>query len=348
MTVPLWMWLVVVAAILVMLAVDLLGHRGEHVIGPRAAAAWTGIWVALGLGFGGLTWLWFGPQAAGEYLAGYLIEKSLAVDNIVVLALLLTAFAVPRAYQHKVLFLGVLGALLMRAAFIAAGAALIERFAWVLYLFGGFLVVTGVQLFRHRGRSLDPARNPLLRITLRLVPSTAEYHGGRLLVRCRGRWLATPLLTALVLVEVLDLVFAVDSIPAVFAVTTEPFLVFTSNAFAVLGLRSLYFLLADLIHRFVHLKAGLAAVLVFVGGKLLLLDLVHVPITLSLTMIAVLIGGSVLASLWSTRDAGPGQGRVEPGVRGPGERPDPGLDGRERVADQVPLGPVAGPGSERG
>ena len=305
MSVPLWLWIAVIAVILVTLAVDLLVNRTEHVVSLREAAGWSAAWVAAGVGFGAVVWAMFGAEAAGEYYAGYVIEKSLAVDNLFVFALIFSAFAVPRVYQHRVLFYGVLGALVMRAVFIAAGAALITRFHWVLYLFGAFLVVTGLQMFRHRDRIADPTQHPLLRLTARIIPSTPTWHGARFWIRENGRWAATPLLTVLIMVEVSDLVFAVDSIPAIFAVTQEPFLVFTSNAFAILGLRAMYFLLADLIHRFVYLKVGLAAVLVFVGVKMLLLDIYKIPIGVSLTVIAVLLAASVLLSLRRTRDLPP-------------------------------------------
>ena len=301
MSVPLWLWLAVLAVILIMLAVDLVAHRGTKVASLREATGWSAAWVTIGLGFGAVVWAIFGAQAAGEYYAGYVIEKSLAVDNIFVFALIFTAFAVPRAYQHRVLFYGVLGALVMRAGFIAGGAALINEFAWVLYLFGAFLVATGVQMFRHRNQHSDPTQHPILRLTRQVIPNTTTWHGTKFWVKEHGRWVATPLFTVLILIEVTDLIFAVDSIPAIFAVTQEPFLVFTSNAFAILGLRAMYFLLADLIHRFVYLKVGLAAVLVFVGVKMLLLDVYKIPIGLSLTVIAGLITASVLASLMRTR-----------------------------------------------
>jgi len=302
LSVPLWLWFAVLAVILVMLAIDLLAHRGERVVSLREAALWSAVWVSLGLGFGLVIWRMFGSQAAGEYYAGYVIEKSLAVDNVFVFALIFAAFAVPRAYQHRVLFYGVLGALVLRAAFIAGGAVLIDRFAWVLYVFGAFLVVTGIQMFRTRNSHSDPTRHPVLRLTRRIIPSTPSWHGTKFWVKQNGRWLATPLFTVLVLVETTDLVFAVDSIPAIFAVTQEPFLVFTSNAFAILGLRAMYFLLADLMHRFVYLKVGLGAVLVFVGIKMLLLDVYKIPITLSLSVIGALVVGSIAASLWRTKN----------------------------------------------
>ena len=304
MNVPLWAWAAVLAVILLMLAVDLFAHRREHVVELREAATWSLVWVTLGLAFGAVVWWAWGGQAAGEYYAGYLIEKSLAVDNVFVFALIFTYFAVPREYQHRVLFYGVLGALVFRAGFIAGGAALLDRFHWVLYLFGAFLVLTGIQMYRHRDQHLDPGANPVLRLTKRLVPSTPSYHGQRFWVREAGRWVATPLFFVLVLVETTDIIFAVDSIPAIFAVTSEPFLVFTSNAFAILGLRALYFLLADLMHRFIYLKTGLAAILVFVGVKMLLLDVVKVPISVSLLVIAGCVTVAVVASLRATRAVG--------------------------------------------
>jgi tellurite resistance protein TerC len=303
MDVPFWAWAAVLAVIVAMLAVDLLAHRTAHVVSVREAAGWSAVWVTLGLAFGGVVWWAYGPRAGGEYYAGYLIEKSLAVDNVFVFALVFTYFAVPREYQHRVLFYGVLGALVFRAIFIAGGAVLIESFAWILYLFGAFLVVTGWKMFTHRNDEMDLARNPVLRWVRKRVPSTDEFHGQRFWVRRAGRWVATPLFTVLVVVETTDIIFAVDSIPAIFAVTQEPFLVFTSNAFAILGLRAMYFLLADLIHRFVHLKAGLAAILVFVGVKMLLLDVYKIPIWLSLAVIAVSLAVSVAWSLRATRDS---------------------------------------------
>ena len=302
MDVPFWVWAAVVGGILVMLAVDLFAHRRAHAIGVREAAAWTGVWVGLGVAFGVLVWQVWGADRGQEYFAGFLIEKSLAVDNVFVWAILLSWFAVPREYQHRVLFLGVLGALVFRGVFIAAGSALIESFSWVLYVFAAFLVWTGWRMLRHRNEHIDPSRSRVLRAFRRVVPMTDAYHGQRLLVRRHGVVLATPLLAVLVLVEVTDVVFAVDSIPAIFAVTDEAFLVFTANAFAVLGLRAMYFLLADLVHRFVYLKVGLALVLVWVGIKMLLkVDVLYIPPSISLAVVTLLVGGSVAASLWATR-----------------------------------------------
>jgi tellurite resistance protein TerC len=266
----------------------------------REAATSSAMWVALGLAFGAVVWMVWGGDRAGEYYAGYLIEKSLSVDNIFVFALLFSFFAVPAAYQHRLLFWGVLGALVFRGLFIAAGAALLENFHWVIYVFGGFLVWTGVRMARHGDAEVHPERNPMLRLLRRVMPVTDSYVGTRFFVRRDRRTWATPLFAVLVAVETTDVLFAVDSIPAIFAVTDEAFLVFTSNAFAILGLRALYFLLAGLMDRFVYLKYGLAAILVFVGVKMLLVDVWHIPIALSLAVIAAVLGVSVALSLRAT------------------------------------------------
>ena len=293
-----WAYIPVLAVILGMLAVDLALHRDEHEITTREAATWSLIWIALGLSFGVVVWAWLGPQAAGEYLAGYLIEKSLSVDNIFVFAVLFVYFAVPKAYQHRVLFWGVMGALVFRAIFIALGAALISTFHWTIYVFGVFLVITGVRMASRSEAEVNPAHNPVLRLVRRFVPMTREYRGHRFFVRELGRLVATPLLAVVVVVETTDILFALDSIPAIFGVTQEPFLVFTSNAFAILGLRALYFLLAGMIGRFVYLRIGLSAVLVFVGVRMLLSDVIHIPIWISLGVIVVMIGASVVFSLY--------------------------------------------------
>lgn len=321
MDVPLWAWAAVLAAIVAMLAVDLVAHRKAHVVSVREAAVWSAIWVALGLGFGAIVWAAYGAQAGGEYFAGYLIEKSLAVDNVFVFALIFTAFAVPPKYQHRVLFYGVLGALVFRAIFIAGGVALLDRFHWVLYLFGAFLVLTGVKMLRQRHGHTDPMNSRTIKVVRRFLPTTDEYAGQRFWVRQGTTWVATPLFVVLVLVEVTDIVFAVDSIPAILAVTQEPFLVFTSNAFAILGLRAMYFLLADLTHRFIYLKVGLAAILVLVGAKMLLLDVVKVPTFLSLGVIAACITIAVVASLRATRPTK----HHEPGAARAAVLPDPSV-----------------------
>ncbi|MFN2347618.1 MAG: TerC/Alx family metal homeostasis membrane protein, partial [Dermatophilaceae bacterium] len=261
MNVPLWAWFAVLGVILFMLAFDLFMHRDAHVISVREAAAWSGIWVALGVAFGGVLWSGYGAEIGQQYFAGYLIEKSLAVDNVFVWAIIFTFFAVPREDQHKVLFYGVLGALVFRGVFIAAGSALIASFSWILYVFAAFLLLAGYKMLRQRNSHIDPSKSRTLALFQRVVPMIDEYRGQRLWIRIGGVFVATPLLAVLVPVEVTDRIFAVDSIPAVFipaifAVTDEVFVVFTANAFAILGLRAMYFLLADLIHRFVYLKAG--------------------------------------------------------------------------------------------
>jgi len=302
MDVPLGLWFAVLGAVLVMLMVDLLAHRQAHVIGVREAAAWSVFWVACGVGFGGFIWWRYGAEFGQQYYAGYLIEKSLAVDNVFVWAIIFSYFAVPREYQHRVLFLGVLGALVFRGAFIAAGSVLITNFSWILYLFAAFLLYTGWKMISQRNEHLDPEQSRALRLFRRWIPMTDAYHGQKLLIRKNGVLLATPLLAVLVLVEITDIVFAVDSIPAIFAVTDEAFLVFTANAFAILGLRAMYFLLADLIHRFVYLKLGLALVLIWVGIKMLLkIDVFYIPTTISLGVVTSILAISVMASMIATR-----------------------------------------------
>ena len=298
MTVPLWVWAVFLAFVVAMLALDLFVlHRRAHEVSLREAAVWSAVWIIVGLGFSGLVWAWAGSGGAQAYLAGYLIEKSLSIDNVVVFALIFGAFGLPARYQHRVLFWGVLGAIVFRAVFIALGATVLETFHWAFYVFGAFLVLTGIRMWSHRGSETDPTRNPVLRAFRRFVPITEEPVGQRLIVRRSSGWVATPLLAVLVVVETTDIVFAADSIPAIFAVTRDPFLVFTSNVFAILGLRAMYFLLAGVIDRFRYLRLGLAAVLVFVGAKMLASDLVTVPIWLSLCAIAVTIGVAIALSL---------------------------------------------------
>jgi tellurite resistance protein TerC len=296
--VPIWAWPALIGTIAALLVADLLlVHRRPHAIGFREAAIESGVWIALGLGFGVVVAIAFGGGAAGEYLTGYLIEKSLSVDNVFVWAVLFSYFAVPREYQFRVLFWGVFGALMLRALFIFGGVAVLERFDWVLYVFGAFLVFTAVRIARHDGAEVHPDRNPVLRVARRVIPSTGEYDGQRLVTRRTGRWLATPLLLVLILVETTDVVFAIDSVPAILAVSRDPFIVFASNAFAILGLRALYFLLAGLAGRFRYLNVGLGVILGFVGLKMLATDLLHVPTWLSLVVIAGALAGSIGASV---------------------------------------------------
>jgi tellurite resistance protein TerC len=305
MDVPLYVWAATLGGIAAMLALDLLVlHRDAHEVSLREAALTSAMWVTLGVLFGVGVWVVAGGERGGEYFAGYLIEKSLSVDNIFVFALIFGYFAVPAKYQHRVLFWGVVGALVLRAGFIFAGAALLDRFSWTVYVFGAFLVFTGVRMALQRDEHVDPSKNPLLRLLRRRVPMTDDYEGQRFFIRRAGALLATPMLAVLLVVETTDVVFAIDSIPAIFAVTEEPFLVFTSNAFAILGLRALYFLLAGMISRFAYLKIGLAAVLAFVGVKLILTHHVHVPIWLSLGVIAGILGTALVASwLWPPKGA---------------------------------------------
>jgi tellurite resistance protein TerC len=301
------LWGGFLAFVIAMLAVDLgLFHRKAHEVSLKEAGAWSAVWVALAFAFNGAVYAWFGPERALEFTTGYLIEKALAVDNIFVFVVIFGAFAVPTLYQHRVLFWGVLGALVMRAAFIVAGGAFLQRFHWAIYVFGGLLAITGVKLLVQRDQEVHPERNPLVRAFQRIVPVTHEDSGGHFLVRRAGRLHATTLLVALVAVEVTDVIFAVDSIPAIFAVTTDPFIVFTSNIFAILGLRSLYFLLAGVITKFAYLKIGLSFVLIFVGLKMLAMELYKVPIGASLGIIAAILGGSIAASLLSPPRAAKG------------------------------------------
>jgi tellurite resistance protein TerC len=290
--------------VVAMLAIDLgIFQRRPHEVTLKEAAVWSSIWVALAGLFGGLIYMWFGASRATEYATGYLVEKALAVDNIFVFVVLFQAFAVPRALQHRVLFWGVLGALALRAVFIFGGAALLERFHGLTYVFGAFLAFTGIKLLRDRGRATTPQHNPLVRFFGKLMPVSNDFEGEAFTVKRAGRLYATPLLVALIAVEVTDLLFAVDSIPAVFAITRDPFLVFTSNIFAILGLRSMYFLLAAVVMKLTYLKVGLSLVLVFVGAKMLLSDLVKLPNLASLGVIAAILSLSVALSLWRPQKA---------------------------------------------
>ena len=300
--VPPWAWAALLVGIGLLLVVDLLlVHRRPHAIGFREAAIESTVWIALGVGFTVVVAAWLGGDAAGEYITGYLIEKSLSIDNVFVWAVLFAYFGVPREYQFRVLFWGIFGALVMRAAFIFAGVAVLERFDWVLYVFGAFLLVTAVKIARHRETEVHPERNPVLKLVRRLVPSTTAYDGHKLFTKENGKRLATPLFVVLVLVESTDVVFAVDSVPAILAVSREPFIVFASNAFAILGLRALYFLLAGMAGRFRYLNIGLGVILGFVGLKMLLASVVHPPMWLSLGVIAAALAVSISASMRADR-----------------------------------------------
>ena len=299
---PVWLWVAFVAFVLLMLAVDLLAHRGERTPSMREAGAWSALWVVLALAFGGILTLWQGREIGSAYLSGYLIEKSLSVDNVFVFALVFAAFNIPQRSQRRVLTYGVLGALILRAIFIAGGAALLDAVHFTIYLFGALLLVTAFKVLRSHGQqAVAPERNLVLRGFRRLVPMTPELRGDRFVVRKAGRRYATPLLAVLLVIETADVLFAVDSIPAIFAVTTDTFVVFTSNVFALLGMRALYFLLAGAAERFRYLHVGLGIILGFVGVKLVMSDVWHPPTWSTLVVIAVVLGVTFGVSLRRTR-----------------------------------------------
>ncbi|GIU74756.1 MAG: membrane protein [Bryobacteraceae bacterium] len=291
------LWAGFLLLIFVLLALDLgVFHRRAHVIHPREALLWSVFWICLALIFNLAVWHWFGKARALEFLTGYLIEKALSVDNIFVFVVIFTYFAVPPDLHHRVLFWGILGAIILRGVFILAGAAIIQKFHWAIYVFGAFLIFTGIKLFLDRGSEVHPEQNPVYRLFRRFVRSTSGYRGPRFFVTENGVRYATPLLLVLVCIEATDVVFALDSIPAIFAVTRDPFIVFTSNIFAILGLRALYFLLAGIIPKFRFLRIGLAVVLVFVGVKMVIEHWVEIPILASLFFIAVVLAISILSS----------------------------------------------------
>ena len=301
-TVPGWAWFALVGAIVVLLLADLLiVHRTPHEVSFREALIESGVWIALGLAFGLILWWWEGARVSGEYYAGYLIEKSLSVDNVFVWAVIFSYFGVPPKYQFRVLFWGVFGAIVMRAIFIFAGVALLDRFSWLLYVFGAFLLLTAFKMIRHRGTEVHPENNPVLKLVQRLVPSTNEYDGQKMFTRRSGALLATPLFSVLVLVEATDVMFAIDSVPAILAVSREPFIVFSANAFAILGLRALYFALAGMAGRFRYLDLGLAGILAFVGVKMMVVNVYHLPIAASLAVIATILTVAIVASLRADR-----------------------------------------------
>jgi tellurite resistance protein TerC len=293
-----WLWAGFVAFVLAMLALDLgVLHKKDHEISVREALAWTGVWIALSLLFNTGIYFWFGRERALEFLSGYVIEKALSVDNIYVFIVVFSVFAVPSRLQRRVLLWGILSALVLRAVFVILGAALLSRFHWLGYVFGAFLVVTGIKLLLQREGEVDPRKNPLFRLFRRAVPAVEEFHEGRFTIVEAGKRYATPLLLVLVAIEGTDIVFAMDSIPAIFAVTRDPFIVFTSNIFAILGLRALYFALSGMMDKFQYLKYGLALVLMFVGAKMLLAGVYKIPIWVSLGAIAALLAGSIIVSL---------------------------------------------------
>jgi TerC family integral membrane protein len=293
-----WMWVAFNVFVLVMLAVDLgVLHRRAHEVALKEALVWSGIWIALALLFALGVYSWDGPQAALEFLTGYLIEKSLSVDNIFVFVLIFSYFKVPARYQHTVLFWGILGALVMRAIFIFAGIALLQQLHWILYVFGALLILTGIKMATEKDKEIHPDKNPLLKLFRRLVPVTEDYHADHFFVKQAGHYAATPLFIVLLVVETTDVIFAVDSIPAILGITMDPFLVYTSNVFAILGLRALYFALAGVVRLFHYLHYGLSAILVFVGAKMLLADVYKLPVGVALGVVAGLLLIAVFASL---------------------------------------------------
>jgi tellurite resistance protein TerC len=294
----LWLWIAFNAGVLCVLAIDLFGfQRKAHAPSTKEAAIWTAVWVALSLGFNALIWHWEGYTKALEFLTGYVVEYSLSIDNIFVFVLVFSYFGVPAAYQHRVLFWGILSALILRGVMIGVGVALVESFHWVLYLFGAFLVFTGLKMFFGKRKTVGIGRNPLIRLVRGLLPVSDTYDGARFTVLHDGRRLLTPLAIVLIMVEATDVLFAIDSIPAIFGITRDPFIVYTSNVCAILGLRSLYFLLAAVVHKFVYLKPALAVILSFIGAKMLLVDLYHIPTATSLTVIGLVLLAAIGLSL---------------------------------------------------
>lgn len=298
MTNEILLWAGFNAFILAMLALDLgVFHRKSHVVHLKEALAWSIVWIVQALLFNLGIYFWRGPETALQFLTGYLIEKSLSVDNIFVFLLIFTYFRVPALYQHKVLFWGIIGALIMRAAFIAAGISLIQSFHWIIYVFGLFLILTGIKMAMQKGKEIHPERNPVIKLFRRLMPVTSDYEGSKFFVKESGRYLATPLFIVLLVVETTDLIFAVDSIPAILAITTDPFIVYTSNVFAILGLRALYFALAGVMRMFHYLHYGLSSILVFVGLKMLVSDIYKMPAGIALGVITFILLICVFASI---------------------------------------------------
>lgn len=307
-----WLWIGFNLFVLAMLALDLgVFHRKSHAVSGREALIWSVVWISLSLVFNAVIYFFWdrmmpdstytNSEAALAFFTGYLIEKSLSVDNIFVFILIFSFFAVPAVYQHRVLFWGILSALVMRGTLIAVGAALLKEFHWIIYIFGAFLIFTGIRMALHQDEDVHPDKNPVVKFFRRFIPVTGTFEGDKFFVRQAGKLMSTPLFLILLIVESTDLVFAVDSIPAIFAVTQEPFLVYTSNVFAILGLRALYFLLANVMDKFQYLKLGLSAVLTFIGIKMVIVDFYHIPVGASLAVVAGILTVSILASLWKVR-----------------------------------------------
>jgi len=309
-----WLWIGFNLFVLAMLALDLgVFHRKSHAVSTKEAITWSVVWISLSLMFNVVIYFFWdrmmpassytNSEAALAFFTGYLIEKSLSVDNIFVFILIFSFFAVPAAYQHRVLFWGILGALIMRGTLILVGAVLLEKFHWIIYIFGAFLIFTGIRMARHQDEEVQPDKNPVVKFFRRFMPVTEKFEEDKFFIRRAGTLMATPLFLILLIVESTDLVFAVDSIPAIFAVTQEPFIVYTSNVFAILGLRALYFLLANVMDKFQYLKLGLSAVLTFIGVKMVIVDLYHIPVGISLIVVASILTISIVASLWKSKNS---------------------------------------------
>lgn len=309
---PVWMWLAFAGIVITLLALDLgVLHKDQREIGVKESLVLSAVYISLGLAFGGWVWWYLGQESGLAYVTGFVIEKSLAMDNVFVIAMIFTYFAIPRVYQHRVLFWGILGVIVLRAIMIGLGAAMVEQFSWVMYVFAAFLVFTGVQMWRTADKEFDVGGNPALRFIRKRFRVTEELHEGRFFVQDKDaksgqvKWFMTPLFLALVMVEFVDIIFAVDSVPAIFAITTDPFLVYTSNIFAILGLRALYFALAAMVHRFHYLKYALAVLLVFIGSKIFVADmlgLAKIPPAISLSVTFAILAAGVGISLWKTRN----------------------------------------------
>lgn len=311
-----WTWALFISFVMVMLVLDMLVfHRRAHAVSVKEATRWTIFWIGLAMAFNVLLYFWQGSDAALKFFTGYVIEESLSVDNLFVFVLIFTSFRVPSELQHRVLFWGIIGAQIMRGLFIGVGTALINSFHWIIYVFGAFLIFTGIKMALQREEGLHPEDNPIVHFFRRFVPMTRSYEGSKFLTRVNGRLMATPLLLVLVIVESSDVIFAVDSIPAIFAITTDPFLVFTSNVFAILGLRSLYFVLARVVDKFYYLKFALSVILTFVGAKMLLADIFHIHTLVSLGVIAFVLTTAIIASAIRNRNLPPEEGPETPSQR---------------------------------
>lgn len=302
---PVWMWLSFIGIVVVLLALDLgVLHRKEREIGVTESLVLSAVYISLGLAFGGWIWWYMGETAGMQYVTGFVIEKSLAMDNVFVIAMIFTYFAVPRLYQHRVLFWGILGVIVLRAIMIGVGATLVEQFSWVLYIFAAFLIFTGIKMWQTADAVYNVGANPVLTWVRKRFNVTDELHGEKFFVKVDGVRHITPLFLALIMIEIVDLVFAVDSVPAIFAITTDPFIVYTSNIFAILGLRALYFALAAMVHRFHYLKYALAVLLVFIGSKIFVADalgLAKIPPPVSLGITFAILAAGIFYSLWKTR-----------------------------------------------